>query len=102
MVPGLRLIARVGWRTPNENPDVDPAHQALLLRKHFSDFFRAVFAQKQDDNLQRLLLNSQPISRGVEEALHRRHRLHYRIRRIAHRQRRTGFIVRSSDVAIGI
>ena len=36
----VAAIAQAGWRAPAEHPDLDPAHQALLLREQFTELLR--------------------------------------------------------------
>ena len=36
----LGLIAAAGWKSPNKYPNLDPAHEALMLREHFSELLR--------------------------------------------------------------
>jgi protein tyrosine phosphatase (PTP) superfamily phosphohydrolase (DUF442 family) len=36
----LKAIERSGWRTPADHPDLDPAHEALLLQEHFREIAR--------------------------------------------------------------
>ena len=36
----LKSIAAAKWKSPPDHPDLDPAHEVLLLREHFTEFLR--------------------------------------------------------------
>jgi protein tyrosine phosphatase (PTP) superfamily phosphohydrolase (DUF442 family) len=36
----LKSIAAAGWKSPPDHPDLAPAHEALLLREHFTELMR--------------------------------------------------------------
>jgi protein tyrosine phosphatase (PTP) superfamily phosphohydrolase (DUF442 family) len=36
----LNQIAAAEWKSPESHPDLDPAHEALLLREHFTEMLR--------------------------------------------------------------
>ncbi len=38
----LKLIREAGWASPPDHPDLDPAHEALLLAEHFREAARVV------------------------------------------------------------
>lgn len=36
----LKQLERSNWRAPDSHPDLDPVHQAVLLREHFAELLR--------------------------------------------------------------
>jgi protein tyrosine phosphatase (PTP) superfamily phosphohydrolase (DUF442 family) len=36
----LKSIAAAKWKSPTDHPDLDPAHEVLLLREHFTELLR--------------------------------------------------------------
>ncbi|MBS0262895.1 MAG: cytochrome c [Planctomycetes bacterium] len=36
----LKLLEQAGWQAPAQSPSLEPAHEALLLREHFTEFLR--------------------------------------------------------------
>ena len=68
----LQLVAAAGWRSPPDHPDLDPAHEALLLREHFTEMLRTDQTQQHPPAFQELLRHSEQASHALEQAL--RHR----------------------------
>lgn len=46
----LKLIKKAGYRTPPANPDLDPAHEALLLDELFKELLRLPTGAKQNED----------------------------------------------------
>ncbi|MGE0609369.1 MAG: hypothetical protein AB7O62_19920, partial [Pirellulales bacterium] len=65
----LKLIEAAGWKTPAAHPALDPAHEALLLREHFTELLRGEMAQQQPEQFGRLLQNSEQAGHALEDAL---------------------------------
>jgi protein tyrosine phosphatase (PTP) superfamily phosphohydrolase (DUF442 family) len=63
----LKTIAAAGWITPPDNPDLDPAHEALLLKEHFAELLRSEVDQP--STFQGLLRESQRASEELESLL---------------------------------
>ncbi|MER3417013.1 MAG: hypothetical protein C4297_12480 [Gemmataceae bacterium] len=36
----LQKVAEAGWRAPADHPDIEPAHETLILREHFTELIR--------------------------------------------------------------
>ncbi len=65
----LKAIAAAGWRSPEEHPDLDPAHEALLMREHFTELLRTKEAQHEPEAFQRLLRESEGAAQSLEDAI---------------------------------
>jgi len=65
----LKEIAAAGWRGPKQHPDLEPAHEALLLREHFTELLRTDEARQAPDTFQRMLEDSSESARRLEVAL---------------------------------
>lgn len=66
----LQLIAESGWRSPADHPDLDPAHEALLLREHFTELLRTESVRREPEEFQTYLRESEEAAKALEEALH--------------------------------
>ena len=65
----LKLVAAAGWRSPPEHPDLDPAHEALLMKEHFAELLRTEDVDQQPDEFKQLLRESEEAAQGLEDAL---------------------------------
>ncbi len=65
----LRQIAALGWQTLPDHPDLDPAHEALLLKEHFTEMLRMEFVSKQPEGFQAILKESESDARQLEAAI---------------------------------
>ena len=65
----LRAIAATGWRPPAKHPDLEPAHEALLLREHFTELLRTDEIRRQPKRIQELLDESEAASKELEDTL---------------------------------
>ena len=65
----LKAIEAAGWRSPKEHPDLDPAHEALLLREYFTELLRVESEWQQVDGFNQLLRDSVESAQLLEEAL---------------------------------
>jgi len=65
----LKQIAAVGWRTPTDHPDLDPAHEALLLRELFTELLRTDEVAEQPDDFQEWLRESEAAAKSLETEL---------------------------------
>jgi protein tyrosine phosphatase (PTP) superfamily phosphohydrolase (DUF442 family) len=41
----VKQIAQADWQSPPKHPDIDPPHEALLLKEHFAELMRAEESQ---------------------------------------------------------
>jgi hypothetical protein len=65
----LQQIAAAGWKTPPDHPALEPAHQALLLREHFTEMLRTAHVKEQPEKFQTLLQGSETAAQQLEDAL---------------------------------
>ncbi|MEQ8846798.1 hypothetical protein [Botrimarina sp.] len=65
----LKLVAKAGWRSPPEHPDLDPAHEALLMREHFTELLRTDEVAQEPEEFLRLLRESEEAAQQLEHAL---------------------------------
>jgi protein tyrosine phosphatase (PTP) superfamily phosphohydrolase (DUF442 family) len=65
----LKTIAQAGWRSPPDHPDLDPAHEALLIQEHFTELLRTSSVQHEPESFRQMLQDSQQAARELEAAL---------------------------------
>lgn len=65
----LKQIEAAGWKSPPQSPDLDPAHEALLLREHFTELLRMEAVQAKPEAFRRYLQEGEQAAQGLETAL---------------------------------
>ncbi len=65
----LQLIEAAGWKTPEDHPALTPAHEALLLKEHFTEFLRGPLAKEHPDEYRHLIDNSARHAQQLETLL---------------------------------
>ena len=65
----LKEIAAAGWRTPAEHPDLDPAHEALLIREQFTEVLRTDYVRQKPEAFKELLSDSEEAAQELEDVL---------------------------------
>ena len=65
----LKAIAASDWKTPAYHPDLDPSHEALLLKEHFVELLRTEAVKKEPAQFQKMLRESQNAAEELETAL---------------------------------
>ena len=65
----LKAIANAGWRTPDDHPDLDPAHTTLMLREQFTELLRTEEVQSQPAAFQQMLRRSEADAEALREML---------------------------------
>lgn len=65
----LKQIAAADWKAPKDHPDLSPAHEALLLSEQFTEMLRTEEVQKQPEDFQRMLRESETAAQKLEAAL---------------------------------
>lgn len=65
----LKAIQAAGWKTPAKHPDLDPAHEALLLQEHFTELLRTEAVQRRPGPFRTWLEESEQAARQLEQEL---------------------------------
>ncbi|WP_160148113.1 hypothetical protein [Rubripirellula obstinata] len=65
----LKLIAAAQWKSPQQHPDLDPAHEALILREHFTELLRSEETQNWPKPILQLLRDSETDAQKLETEL---------------------------------
>jgi protein tyrosine phosphatase (PTP) superfamily phosphohydrolase (DUF442 family) len=65
----LKRVRAAGWKTPKDHPDIDPAHEALLLREGYREAARLDDARRRPAEFRRLLAEAEPGAKELEEVL---------------------------------
>lgn len=65
----LKEIAAAGWQTPPDHPDLVPAHEALLLREHFTELLRTDEVKEQSERFRQLVHDGEAAAQELETAL---------------------------------
>ncbi len=65
----LKLIGDSDWRTPPAHPDLEPAHEALQLREHFTELLRTDEVKRQPEAFIEMLRDSESSADKLEKML---------------------------------
>ena len=65
----LKLVRESNWQVPERHPDVVPAHEALMLREHFTELLRTKEVDNYDANFRSLLQQSEQAAENLEGLL---------------------------------
>lgn len=65
----LKQIAAANWKAPPDHPDLDPAHEALLLREEFEELLRTPEVKSQPAAFQELLRDGHTAALELEKAI---------------------------------
>lgn len=65
----LKQIAAAGWQPTEAHPDIDPPHEALLLREHFAELLRAPETKQQSREFIDILRRSEADAQTLEGEL---------------------------------
>lgn len=65
----LHEFAAADWAQLREHPDLDAAHEALLLREHFTELLRADYVQDEPDAFRQYLIDSEAAALELENGL---------------------------------
>ncbi|WP_161604634.1 dual specificity protein phosphatase family protein [Roseiconus nitratireducens] len=65
----LKQIAAADWQTPENHPDLDPAHEALMLQEHFTELLRTDDVARQPDDFRRWLMESETAAKSMVQTL---------------------------------
>jgi protein tyrosine phosphatase (PTP) superfamily phosphohydrolase (DUF442 family) len=65
----LKTVAAAGWKATAEHADIDPPHEALLLREHYTELLRTDDAKGRPAEFQKLLKQGEGNAQRLEDAL---------------------------------
>jgi cytochrome c556 len=65
----LKILAAAGWKATEKHADIDPAHEALLLREHYTELLRADDVEGRPAEFQNLLKQSEANAQRLEDTL---------------------------------
>jgi protein tyrosine phosphatase (PTP) superfamily phosphohydrolase (DUF442 family) len=65
----LKSVAAAGWKAPPDHPDLDPPHEALLLKEQFTELLRTDAAMKQPAAFRALVRAGDAAAGELEAAL---------------------------------
>jgi cytochrome c' len=65
----LRAIAAANWQPAADHPDLDPAHEALMLKEHFAELLRTDEVKNKAEPFQQILRETAEASADLESAL---------------------------------
>lgn len=65
----LHLVAKAGWERPADHPDLEPVHEALLIRELYTELLRIGEVANQPEDFRRWLENSETAAKELETEL---------------------------------
>jgi protein tyrosine phosphatase (PTP) superfamily phosphohydrolase (DUF442 family) len=65
----LKSIAAANWTSPPEHPDLDPPHEALLLREQFTELLRTEAVAQESEEFKAQLRESEAAAQHLEALL---------------------------------
>jgi len=65
----LNALADNAWQPLPKHPDLDPAHEALLLGEHFTELMRTEAARTESEGFRKLLAEGEAAAQLLEDAL---------------------------------
>lgn len=65
----IKTIAENGWSARENSPEIDPAHEALLLREHFTELLRLEEVSQQPEAFRMILDESEVAAESLEKSL---------------------------------
>jgi protein tyrosine phosphatase (PTP) superfamily phosphohydrolase (DUF442 family) len=65
----VKQMAAAGWRPLPSHPDLDPAHEALLLREHYTELLRTDDLKGRDAEFQKLMRDGEEAAISLENLL---------------------------------
>jgi protein tyrosine phosphatase (PTP) superfamily phosphohydrolase (DUF442 family) len=65
----MKTVAQADWKQPADHPDLDPAHEALLLKEHFAELLRSEDTKKEPEQFRTYLQESEAAAAELETQL---------------------------------
>lgn len=69
----LKFIADAGWKVPSDHPDLVPAHEALLMREHYTEMLRTDEVQAKPADFLKWMKLGEDGSRELRQSLQKWH-----------------------------
>lgn len=67
----MKQIAAAGWKAPPKHPDLDPAHEALLLKEHYAEMLRSDDVKTREEKFRLYLRESETAAQELEDILNK-------------------------------
>lgn len=68
----VQLFSRSGWKQMSKHPDLDAAHEALLLREQYTELLRTDEVRNESKRFRQLMAEGERAARALEETLQTR------------------------------
>ncbi len=65
----LKKLSQSNWKPTADHPDLDPGHEALLLKEQFGELVRSEAAKQEPERFRELILESEQTAAELEIAL---------------------------------
>ena len=65
----VKKIADAGWKPLASHPALEPAHEALLLREHFTEMLRLENVTRRPEGFRKLLMESESDAKSLEDTI---------------------------------
>jgi protein tyrosine phosphatase (PTP) superfamily phosphohydrolase (DUF442 family) len=65
----VKQIAANNWKPLPKHPDIDPAHEALLLREHYTELLRTDDVSRRSREFQKLMREGEDAAKTLERAM---------------------------------
>jgi hypothetical protein len=65
----LKQVQAAGWKVPPDHPDIDPPHEALLLREHLTELMRTEEVTSQTTEFVDIMRRSEADAIELEQSL---------------------------------
>ncbi len=65
----LKHIAAAGWMVPEDHPDLEPQHEALLMQEHFTELLRTDDVKSRDEPFREMLRQSEAAAAKLQSIL---------------------------------
>lgn len=65
----VKSISQSNWQTPEDHPDLDPVHEVLLLREHFTELLRSEAVQQEGSQYKQMIRESETAAQHLQTLL---------------------------------
>jgi cytochrome c556 len=67
----MKVVAAAGWKPTEKHADIDPPHEALLLREHFTELLRSDELKKHPAEFRQMIQRSEAAAQTLVDLLRR-------------------------------